>query len=111
LKQIDFDGAFVYSEEVVVTLSPAAPLDLSEAHPNPFNPETIVTLSVARGQRVRVEVFNVQGQQVGSLFDEFVEPDQVREIRFEAGALPSGSYLIRATGDAEIATRLVSLVK
>lgn len=111
LKQVDFDGAFAFSSEVEVTIGADEDLSLSEAYPNPFNPVTAMTLTVAKGQRVSVDVYNIQGQKVGSLFSDYLEANQAREIRFEAGSLPSGSYLIRASGEQEIASRMITLVK
>lgn len=111
LKQVDFDGTFAFSDEIEVTIEAEQALFLSEAYPNPFNPVTAMTLSVAKGQRVSVDVYNIQGQKVKSLYNDYLAANQAYEIRFEAGSLPSGSYLIRASGDQEIASRLITLVK
>ena len=111
LKQVDFDGTFAFSDEIEVTIDAVQALSLSEAYPNPFNPVTAMTLSVAKGQRVSVDVYNIQGQKVRSLYNDYLAANQAYEIRFEAGSLPSGSYLIRASGDQEIASRLITLVK
>lgn len=111
LKQVDFDGTFAFSDEIEVTIQAEQALSLSEAYPNPFNPVTAMTLSVAKGQRVSVDVYNIQGQKVRSLYNDYLAANQAYEIRFEAGSLPSGSYLIRASGEQEIASRLITLVK
>ncbi|MFB3055859.1 MAG: hypothetical protein ACE1ZQ_01695, partial [Ignavibacteriaceae bacterium] len=46
LKQIDFDGSYEYSDEVLV--DNPAPLDfaLDQNYPNPFNPVTIINYSL-----------------------------------------------------------------
>ncbi len=111
LKQIDFDGAFEYSETASISIDAPASLAISEAYPNPFNPVTLISVSVARSQQIRVEAYNYQGQRVGLLFDGTLEANLEKELRFDAGNLPSGSYLIRATGEHEIATQSVTLVK
>ncbi|MFK7844929.1 MAG: choice-of-anchor B family protein [Rhodothermales bacterium] len=111
LKQIDFDGAFEYSETASVSIDAPASLAISKAYPNPFNPVTLINVSVARSQQIRVEAYNYQGQRVGLLFDGTLEANLEKELRFDAGNLPSGSYLIRATGEHEIVTQSVTLVK
>ena len=53
LKQIDFDGTFEHHPEVEVFVELPGTYALSGAYPNPFNPETQVTLMVAVAQQVR----------------------------------------------------------
>jgi hypothetical protein len=47
-------------------------------HPNPFNPETKITFSIAGSednkQKVSISVFNIRGQKVKTLVDETMEP-------------------------------------
>ena len=43
-------------------------------HPNPFNPETIIIYSVTRRSLVTVRVFNIPGEQIELLVNEFKEP-------------------------------------
>ncbi len=111
LQPVDFDGAFELSETVTVAIEAPASLALSEAYPNPFNPTTLISVSVARTQQVRVEAYNYQGQRVAVLFDGTLEANLEEAFRFEAGNLPSGAYMIRATGAHEVVTQSVTLVK
>ena len=111
LKQVDFDGTFEYSNPVTVSIQSPAGLVLSEAYPNPFNPRTNVELTVARSQDVKVEAYNTQGQQVEILYEGRLEANTSHMIAFDASNLPSGFYLIRATGDHEVVTQMVTLVK
>lgn len=111
LKQIDYDGAFTYSPVVEVTVAVPGAYLLSEAYPNPFNPQAHLTLSVARRQSVRIVVYNPLGQAVSVLHEGPVEPGIAHPIRFEAGTLPSGTYYLRATGETFSATRTLLLVK
>ena len=111
LKQIDFDGAFEYSPEVEIITQLPEVYALSPAYPNPFNPQTKFTLSVAREQQVRVEVYNLLGRRVALLFDGRLRAHQAHPFTFDASALPSGLYFYRATGQTFTATRKILLQK
>ncbi|GAB5519456.1 MAG: hypothetical protein RhofKO_17070 [Rhodothermales bacterium] len=51
LRQVDYDGTFEYSPEIEVSVELAEAFQLSEAYPNPFNPEANVMLSVRNVSR------------------------------------------------------------
>ena len=111
LKQVDYDGTFEYSPEVEVSVGVPGAYHLSSAYPNPFNPETSFSLSVARSQEVDIAVYNMLGQRVAHLYDGFLESETTRAFTFEAGGLPSGLYLIRIVGERFTDTHTVTLLK
>ncbi len=111
LKQMDYDGAFEYSQEVEVTVELASAYLLSEPFPNPFNPTTNLTLMVAVQQQVTVEVYDMLGQRVAVLQNGVLPAQQARTLRFDAASLPSGVYMVRAIGETFKASRQVLLVK
>lgn len=82
---------------------------LTPAYPNPFSSRTALTLRVGEAQAVRVDLFDVLGRRVRTLFEGTVAPGSPVEIRVEAGALPTGLYVVRASGEAFRATRRVTL--
>jgi hypothetical protein len=84
---------------------------LSPAYPNPFNPQTAFSLGVAQAQAVRVEAYDALGRRVAVLFDGTMAANQSRAFVFEAAALPSGLYVIRAAGERFVATQHVVLAK
>ena len=67
---------------------------LSSNYPNPFNPETTITYSIANENRVLLEVFDLTGRSVATLVDAF-QPAGQYTVRFDASTLPSGVYLYR----------------
>ena len=107
LKQIDFDGAFEYSSVIELSVEVPGSHYLSEAYPNPFHSFTSLTLSVARDQDVEVDVIDLLGRRVVSLHRGPLAAGEREEVTFEAGALPSGLYVVRVSGDAFTATRKV----
>lgn len=67
---------------------------LHQNFPNPFNPSTVIRYSLPAASQVRIEVFNLLGQQVAVLVNERKTAGQHR-INFNAGNLSSGLYLYR----------------
>ena len=111
LRQIDFDGTFEHHPEVEVFVELPGTYALSGAYPNPFNPETQVTLMVATKQQVRVEVYDVVGRRVALLHDGLLEADELHRFVFEAPHLPSGLYLYRVLGEHFSDVKSMTLVK
>lgn len=67
--------------------------------PNPFNPETMVELVLANDDNVIVEVYNLLGQRVKSLYDGFWK-NGLHQVHWEGRDssgqyAPSGVYLLR----------------
>lgn len=94
----------------VTTETPDA-YHLTPAYPNPFNPQTQVTLTLTEAQHVTVEVYNLLGRRVAELHDGRLAADQPHTFVFEASNAPSGIYLIRVTGEAFTTTQRVTLLK
>jgi hypothetical protein len=66
---------------------------LFPAFPNPFNASTLVRFSVPQQSRIHLDVVDVSGRSVRTLADRAFNPGG-HEIRFDAGDLSSGTYLI-----------------
>ena len=111
LRQVDFDGAAQYSDEIAVEVALPGRAHLSDVWPNPFNPQTQFTLSVKKTQAVQIAVFDALGRQVALLHEGTLEADREHRFTFEADGLASGVYLIRATGETFTQTRRATLLK
>ncbi|MEM1044229.1 MAG: choice-of-anchor D domain-containing protein [Bacteroidota bacterium] len=83
---------------------------LSAAYPNPFRQQTEVALDVPVAGEVRVSVFDVLGRQVAVLLAGEVEAG-THTVRFDAGSLPSGVYLVRAEAAGLAEAQRVTLVR
>lgn len=84
---------------------------LTPAFPNPFNPRTQFTLTVARTQDVLVEIYNLLGRRVDVLHNGPLAGQARHSFTFEADELPSGLYLIRVVGEHFTTTQRVTLLK
>jgi hypothetical protein len=67
---------------------------LEQNYPNPFNPETTIGYRVPTESHVRITLYNLIGQQVDTIVDEFHFPGEY-EVRFNGKNLPSGIYAYR----------------
>ena len=109
LKQIDFNGAFTYSNIVEVDYLPEY-YSLSQNYPNPFNPSTSISFTLAKSSFVELKVFNVLGNEVATLVNQIVTAGK-HQVTFDAGSLSSGVYLytIKASDFSE--TKKMILMK
>jgi hypothetical protein len=109
------DGDIVLPvQEVQVQLLPER-YELGQNTPNPFNPNTAIVFAVPRPSDVRVEVFNVLGQKVKTLANEFsragykrVEWDGTND---NGSSVASGIYLYRMTAGDFTDTKKMLLLK
>ncbi len=111
LKQVDYDGATDYSGTVEVTFEPK-PNDyiLDQNYPNPFNPVTSIKYSIPEGSHVRLTVYDLLGNQVQTLVDEF-KPAGTYSVKFNGAELTSGIYIYRLQAGEFVSTKRMALIK
>ena len=95
---------------------------LSQNYPNPFNPATRikftipnVTLSGVEGSRVQLKIYDVLGNEVATLVDEY-KPAGMYEVEFnghsdEGQNLSSGIYFYRLEAGSFVETRKMIYLK
>jgi hypothetical protein len=83
---------------------------VSNAYPNPFNPVTALNINLPQESVVKVNVYNVAGQMVGSVFNNSLVAG-THSISWDASNLSSGVYLIRTEAGKNISTQKVMLLK
>jgi len=71
-------------------------------YPNPFNPTTQIGFSIPENGQVDISVFNLLGQQIGSLFSSNLKKGY-HEILFDGSNLASGIYYysVRFNGNSK----------
>jgi len=121
LKQIDFDGTFEFSNEINVEINSPENFSLAQNYPNPFNPSTTikysipnVTLSGVEGSRVQLKVFDVLGNEVATLVNEYKNAGSY-EVDFSttggATSLSSGVYFYKLSAGSFVQTKKMILLK
>jgi len=116
LKQIDYDGTFAYSDEVVVEVDLAPQnFELFQNYPNPFNPTTTIQFQVPKASDVSIVIYDMLGQEVISLFSENVQAGSYsvewNGINNAGLKMSSGSYIYRMTADEFVKTKEMILLK
>ncbi len=101
--------------EIIKDISIPSRFQLSQNYPNPFNPNTSIKFSIPKPSDVRIDIFNIAGQQIATILDR----------KFEAGhytaswdgcdangsRVSSGIYLYQLKADGFTASRKMLLIK
>jgi hypothetical protein len=98
------DGTYIdaVASGVAAGIAPNSP-SLLENYPNPFNPTTTISYSVATRAHVRLRIVDPLGREVAALVDGTLDAG-AHQTRFDAGQLPSGIY----TSELSIGSRTMS---
>jgi hypothetical protein len=94
LRQVDYSGAYEYSNAIEIDVVAPAVFSLGQNYPNPFNPSTQIDFSVAEPSMVKLAVYNLLGQEVQVLRNEFMQAGSY-QASFNASDLPSGMYIYK----------------
>ena len=110
LKQIDYNGAFAYSD--IIEVDVASPIDfaLSQNYPNPFNPSTIISFSIPQSSFVTLKVYDILGNEITTLVNETKEAGRY-DINFDALGLSNGVYFYSIKAEDFTSTRKMILIK
>lgn len=83
---------------------------LSQNYPNPFNPTTNISFNLPKKSEVKIIVYDVLGQEVVTLLDEFKSAGQ-HIVQFDGKNLRSGLYFCRMNIGNQVFTRKMTLIK
>jgi hypothetical protein len=108
------DSFYVLVEEAtaIEDMAGVIPLEykLDQNYPNPFNPSTHIQFGMKKAGEVKIEVYNILGQKVMTLFDGYKDAGY-HIIKFDAGGLSSGLYFYRMETKAYHSIRKMILMK
>lgn len=110
LKVVDLDGSFEYSEAITAALQKPGSSELLQNFPNPFNPVTRISYSLASDCNVKLKVYDVLGNEVANLVDG-LKPAGKYTIEFNASHLSTGVYLYKLEAGQFVQTRKFVIMK
>lgn len=107
----------IYSTGLTATDSPNLPssFELMQNYPNPFNPSTTIEYSLSEAQAVQIIIFDVLGNKVKSLLNEFV-PEGSRSVIWDgtndAGVRQAtGVYLYQMKAGSQTSVKKMIFLK
>jgi uncharacterized delta-60 repeat protein len=86
------------------------PIELMPAYPNPFNSQTIISYNLPTGSQVRLDIFDILGNNVATIFNE-EQTAGFHKIAWNADGLPSGIYFYQVKTDSHSESRKVVLIR
>ena len=110
LKQIDFDGIYKYSQEVLVDIPIMNDFKLFQNYPNPFNPSTSIRYYVPSSGYLKIGLFDVLGNEIKTLLDKEVQSGTY-EIKMDGSNLASGMYFVKMITQGNQQLIKISLIK
>ena len=118
------DGGRIMFMELQITFSflanddssiPVVTKMLNPNYPNPFNPETTISFDMPKKGKARLDIYNVKGQLINTLFDgiaEYGKTNLVWNGTDDNGvAVSSGVYFYRLSTDKHTETKKMMLMK
>ncbi len=112
----DFDYTLTFTDGEMST-EPEIPLHfaVSNAYPNPFNPQTNINVDLAADQKIQVHIYDIQGRLVQTLYDGELNVGS-HILTWDGSAMngkavPSGTYFVRLNGDGMENWQKVTLLK
>jgi hypothetical protein len=110
LKQIDFDGAYSYSQEIKVDINELNDFNLNQNYPNPFNPSTTISFSIPKATNVTLTIFNQIGEKVDEIINNNLEAG-FYNLSWNASKYSSGNYFYELKTDEYKTVRKMTLLK
>ncbi len=113
LKQIDFNGKYEYSNELLVDITTPIEFALNQNYPNPFNPSTKISWQSPVSSWQTLKIYDILGNEVATLVDEFREAGRY-EFEISVGqtlSLSSGIYFYKIQAGDFIQTKKMILLK
>ena len=112
---------FYRTDSITIITNPKTPVGLESdvdapralrlgAYPNPFNPNTVIRFRLSVFGKVELSVFDVLGRRVRMLTNDTL-PAGEHSVRFDAGNLSSGVYVLVLDTDGQRLVRTLTLIK
>lgn len=96
-------------DEIIGSEIPTS-FSLQQNYPNPFNPQTSIPFDLRETTHVRIAVYDMLGRELGMLVNGTLQAGQ-HQVTWEAGDVPSGTYLVRMDAGGQTFTRSMILLK
>jgi photosystem II stability/assembly factor-like uncharacterized protein len=110
LKQIDFDGKYEYSKEILINIEAPKSFSLSQNFPNPFNPSTKIKYSISTTCFVKLKIYDILGRELLTLVNEQQNPGSYENI-FNGTKYSSGIYFYELQAGDYLERKKLTFIK
>ncbi len=83
---------------------------LSHPYPNPFNPQVMIPITLAREAHIQLRIYDIHGRLVISITDD-VLPAGKKLFSWDGSQYPSGVYIVRCQAGYVMQTEKIILLK
>lgn len=83
---------------------------LNDNYPNPFNPNTVISYSIAEPSNVKLVVHDILGREVATLVNEYKDAGYYN-VSWDASKIPSGVYFYRIQAGSFSKTKKLILMR
>ena len=83
---------------------------LSHPYPNPFNPQVMIPITLAREAHIQLRIYDIHGRLVISIADD-VLPAGKKLFSWDGSQYPSGVYIVRCQAGQVMQTEKIILLK
>ena len=84
--------------------------ELDQNYPNPFITETIIAFSLPEAGQVKLEIYNILGEQLETVFSEYRSPG-VYSVDYHGTSLSPGVYIYKIQTDQYQAVKMMNKVE
>jgi len=85
-------------------------IELQQNYPNPFNGISNFGFRISESALVRLQVIDLLGREVALMVEGGMSAG-THTVRFDAGTLPSGTYLVRLSAGGQVRVRRIVLIR
>lgn len=111
IKQVDANGAFLYSDELTLLPESARAIQLTSVFPNPAITQASLQFSVAETEYVAVRLYDTRGQEIRVLYEGAPAAQTTVDVSVSARDLAPGLYFVHLRGASFQATEPVVIVR
>ncbi len=106
----ELQGCYDLSNSISVTILSCAPSSLG-TQPNPTTGISTVSFNVPETGQVTLELFDLSGRNVATLFNQEAQAGQEYRLNFDGAYLPNGIFIFRLTTGKEVIIEKMMIAK